>query len=51
MFLHLVRFNGNSKRDFLTYILKCVFNFTVYDGTTINNEAKKEFYVRKNAKT
>ena len=36
----LVRFNTNSKHDFLTYTLTPVFNFIIYDGTTINNEKK-----------
>ena len=44
--LQLVRFNTNNKRYFLTYMLTRVSKFTTYtegDGTTINNEDKKEF--------
>ena len=36
-------FNTNNKRHFLTYMLIRVSNFTTYDGTTINNEYRKEF--------
>ena len=47
----MVRFNTNDKRHLLTYMLTRVFNFTTYDGTAINNEDRKEFEIRKNAKT
>ena len=35
--IYVVRFNTNNKRHNLTYMLTRVFNFTTYDGTTINN--------------
>ena len=38
-------FNTNNKRHFLIYKFSRVSNFTTYtkeDGTTINNEDKKE---------
>ena len=38
-------FNTNNKRHFLIYSLSNSTNFTAYtkeDGTTINNEDKKE---------
>ena len=51
LIVYLVRFNTNTKRHFLT-MLTCVFNFTFLsfnlsmfteeDGTTINNNDRKE---------
>ena len=41
-FVHLVRFNGNGKRHFLTYTLTRVVDFRIYHGTTINNKDKQE---------
>ena len=32
------------------YVLTRVSSFTTYEGTTINNEDRKEFQIRKNAK-
>ena len=31
------------------YVLTRVFSFTTYDGTTINNEERNKFQIRKNA--
>ena len=60
LIVHLVRFNTSNKRNFLTYMLTRVsistflsFNlsmFTEENGTTINNENRKEFQISKNAK-
>ena len=51
LIVYLVAFITKNKRHFLTCMLAHVFNFKTYDGTTINNEDRKEFYIRKDAKT
>ena len=43
-------FNINNKCHYLTYVLTRVSSFTTYERTTNNNEDRKEFQIRKNAK-
>ena len=54
-FFYLARLNTNNKRHFLTSMLTTVYNFTfpsfnlsmfTEDGNTINNEDRKQFYIR-----
>ena len=57
LIVYLVRFNANNKRHFLTYMLTHVFIstfpsfnlsiFTEEDGTTIYNEDRNNFSVKK----
>ena len=41
--VYAVRFDTNKKRHFLTCMLTRVPNFTTFDGTTFNNDGRKEF--------
>ena len=43
LIVYLVTFITKNKRHFRTCMLARVFNFKTYDGTTINNEDRKEF--------
>ena len=46
----LLMYQTTNKQQNWTFLFFNLFMFTREDGTTINNEDKKDFYVRQKAK-